>query len=108
MKTYLNSSAFEVELSWFWYLSAPSMDREWACVWPPELTEEEDTALDAVRAALEALSLVGVVPRGGEARVGVILGGVDLGVLDLGVLCPLILKQKKNLKDLQASSENIS
>ena len=82
MNTYLNSSAFAVECSWFWYLSAPSMDREWACVCPgPELTEEEDTALAAVRAALEAFSLVGVVPRGGEARVGVILGGVDLGVL---------------------------
>ena len=81
MLTYLNSSALAVEHSWFWYLSAPSMDREWACVCPPELTEEADTALAAVRAALEALSLVGVVPRGGEARVGVILGGVDRGVL---------------------------
>ena len=50
-------------------------------MWPGELTEEADTALAAVRAALEALSLVGVVPRGGEARVGVILGGVDRGVL---------------------------
>ena len=30
-------------------------------MWPGELTEEADTALAAVRAALEALSLVGVV-----------------------------------------------
>ena len=37
--------------------------------------------LEATRAALEALSLVGVVPLGGEVRVGVILGGVDWGVL---------------------------
>jgi len=41
---------------------------------------------------LEAWSLVGVVPLGGEVLVGVILGGVDLGVEDFGVLFPLILK----------------
>ena len=80
--TYLNSSALAVEHSWFWYLSAPSMEREWAWVWPPEVTEaEDDICLEATRAALEALSLVGVVPLGGELRVGVILGGVDWGVL---------------------------
>ena len=51
-------------------------------MWPPEVTEAEaDIALEATRAALEALSLVGVVPLGGELRVGVILGGVDWGVL---------------------------
>ena len=44
---------------------------------------------------MEAWSLVGVVPLGGEVLVGVILGGVDLGVEDFGVLFPLILKQKK-------------
>ena len=45
---------------------------------------------------MEAWSLVGVVPLGGEVLVGVILGGVDLGVEDFVVLFPLILKQKKS------------
>merc|ERR1719232_1020837 len=84
----LNSSALAVEHNWFWYLSAPSMEREWAWVWPPEVTEA-DICLEATRAALEALSLVGVVPLGGELRVGVILGGVDWGVL-----LPLILASR--------------
>ena len=89
--THLNSSALAVVKSWFWYLSAPSMEREWAWRWP-------DVGLGAaVRAALLALRRVGVVPRGGEVLVGVILGGVDLGVRlfgveDLGELLPLILK----------------
>ena len=28
-KSYLNISALAVEHSWFWYLSAPSIDRLW-------------------------------------------------------------------------------
>jgi len=69
------------------------MEREWAWTWPcwpcwPWA--------DTVRAALLALRRVGVVPRGGDVRVGVILGGVErgvrlLGVEDLGELLPLIL-----------------
>ena len=48
--TYLNSSALAVEHSWFWYLSAPSMEREWAWLWPPEVTETEaDIALEPMR-----------------------------------------------------------
>ena len=57
-----------------------------------------------VSAILEALSLVGVVPRGGEVLVGVILGGVDLGVEDLGVLLPLILKCGKKIISLDLFS----
>ena len=76
----MKSSALAVEQSWFWYLSAPSMDREWEWGWPGA-GEDGDITLAAVRATLEAVSRVGVVPRGGEARVGVMRGGVDRGVL---------------------------
>ena len=67
------------------------MEREWACTWPCW------PWAGAVRAALLALRRGGVVPRGGELRVGVILGGVErgvrlLGVEDLGELLPLILE----------------
>jgi len=56
------------------------MDREWEWGWPGA-GEGGDITLAAVRATLEAVSRVGVVPRGGEARVGVMRGGVDRGVL---------------------------
>ena len=69
-----------MEQSWFWYLSAPSMDREWEWGWPGA-GEGGDITLAAVRATLEAVSRVGGVPRGGEERVGVMRGGVDRGVL---------------------------
>ena len=99
INTYLNNSALAVDESWFWYLSAPSMDREWAWVWAGEAA-----GMLLVSAILEALSLVGVVPRGGEVLVGVILGGVDLGVEDLGVLLPLILKCGKKIISLDLFS----
>ena len=89
--THLKSSALAVVKSWFWYLSAPSMESEWAWRWPLA------GGGAAERAALLACRRVGVVPRGGDVLTGVILGGVDLGVRllgveDLGELLPLILK----------------
>ena len=91
LMTHLKSSALAVVKSWFWYLSAPSMESEWAWRWPLA------GGGAAERAALLACRRVGVVPRGGDVLTGVILGGVDLGVRllgveDLGELLPLILK----------------